>query len=221
MKIGLVPMSAKPYHAGHDLLVRLASKENDVVKLFVSTSDREEISGDAMKRIWHTLIAPTLPDNVDVIYGGSPVANVYKEIGEAEQESSTDTYRIYSDPTDVQANYPDKNLVKYTPHMFAAGNVIKRPVSRTSTVNVSGGMMRQFLRNGEKNKFIDLLPPNVNGEKVWQVLKASPARHVAKHVVRNESYIRKLVRESLRQNVVFGNNDKITFRRTDTRDIFR
>ena len=33
-------MAAKPYHAGHDGLVRIAASENDEVLLFVSTSDR-------------------------------------------------------------------------------------------------------------------------------------------------------------------------------------
>ena len=39
--IGLVPMSAKPYHTGHDGLVRIAASENDEVLLFVSISDRK------------------------------------------------------------------------------------------------------------------------------------------------------------------------------------
>ena len=38
--IGLIAMSAKPYHAGHDGLVRWAANENDIVYLFVSLSDR-------------------------------------------------------------------------------------------------------------------------------------------------------------------------------------
>ena len=53
MKIGLVPMSAKPYHAGHHMLVELAAiaeitdevkslelPVNDVVAVFVSFSGR-------------------------------------------------------------------------------------------------------------------------------------------------------------------------------------
>ena len=36
MKIGLVPVSAKPYHAGHHALVELAASQNDKVLLFVS-----------------------------------------------------------------------------------------------------------------------------------------------------------------------------------------
>ncbi len=41
MRIGLVPVSAKPYHIGHHALVTRAAEENDQVLLFVSTSDRK------------------------------------------------------------------------------------------------------------------------------------------------------------------------------------
>tara|TARA_B100000700_G_scaffold222517_1_gene245253 strand:- start:790 stop:1539 length:750 start_codon:yes stop_codon:yes gene_type:complete len=40
MKIGLVPMSAKPYHIGHHKLIDIAAKENDVTFVFVSFSSR-------------------------------------------------------------------------------------------------------------------------------------------------------------------------------------
>ena len=41
MKIGLVPMAAKPYHAGHHELVKMAALQNDKVFVYVSTSDRK------------------------------------------------------------------------------------------------------------------------------------------------------------------------------------
>ena len=41
MRIGLVPMAAKPYHAGHHALVTAAAKENDKVLLYISLSDRK------------------------------------------------------------------------------------------------------------------------------------------------------------------------------------
>ena len=60
MKIGLVPMSAKPYHRGHHYLVTTAANENDKVLLFVSTSDRIKkdqtpIYGEDMENIWKNL----------------------------------------------------------------------------------------------------------------------------------------------------------------------
>ena len=40
MNIGLVPMSAKPYHIGHHKLIQIAAKQNDKVFVFVSFSGR-------------------------------------------------------------------------------------------------------------------------------------------------------------------------------------
>ena len=56
MKIGLIPGSFKPYHAGHDALVRIAAGENDTVLVFSSTADRlrkgeMQLYGADMKQI--------------------------------------------------------------------------------------------------------------------------------------------------------------------------
>ena len=40
MNIGLVPMSAKPYHIGHHKLIQIAADQNDKVFVFVSFSGR-------------------------------------------------------------------------------------------------------------------------------------------------------------------------------------
>lgn len=71
MKIGLVPMSAKPFHRGHAGLIEIASNENDKVIVFVGfgsrgikkrtkkkrkfeqpLSDEFPIYGDTMKKVW-------------------------------------------------------------------------------------------------------------------------------------------------------------------------
>ena len=64
--IALIAMSAKPYHAGHDCLIRLAATECDSVFLYVSTSDRARtgevpVLGRDMELLWREVIAPTLP----------------------------------------------------------------------------------------------------------------------------------------------------------------
>ena len=105
MRIGLVPMAAKPYHAGHDGLVRLAANECDAVKVFVSTSDRKRpgeipIYGEDMHSVWTKFIEPSLPGNVEVYYVTVPVTAVYKELEKAEADESLDTFVIYSDSED-------------------------------------------------------------------------------------------------------------------------
>ena len=97
MNIGLVPMSAKPYHLGHHLLVQFAAMgvvsneikrtegpENDLVLVFVSFSSRGvkktskgevPIAGDTpvygsdMRYIWKNLLIPNLklPKNTKIM----------------------------------------------------------------------------------------------------------------------------------------------------------
>lgn len=177
VKIGLVPVSAKPYHAGHDGLVRIASDENDSVLLFVSTTDRSRsgelrVSGDTMQTIWWDYIEPTLPQNVTIDYGGIPVAKVYTELETAEAEGSTNTYVIYSDEEDI-LKYTDEALNKSAPNLFANGQIERRGISRSETVQVSGTEMREFLEDNNAVGFIALLPPAIqkNGKEIFDMLQ--------------------------------------------------
>lgn len=176
VKIGLLGMSAKPYHVGHDTLVRMAASENDLVLLFISTSDRARsgelrVSGDTMQTIWWDYIEPTLPQNVTPDYGGVPVAKVYAELEKAEAEGSTDTYVIYSDEEDI-LKYTDEALNKSAPNLFAKGQIKRRGVSRTETVDVSGTEMRDLLDDGDLVGFVSLLPPNIkkHGKEIFDLL---------------------------------------------------
>jgi citrate lyase synthetase len=164
--VGLVPMAAKPYHAGHDGLVRIASEENDEVFLFVSTSDRARkgempIYGSDMKRVWDDYIEPSLPDNVVVIYGGIPVQQVYAELekGESEEDRLT-IFRIYSDVEDI-LKYSDKSLSKSAPKLFSRGQIERRGVDRNETVNVSGTAMRSFISSRDVKNFKKFLPDGI------------------------------------------------------------
>lgn len=176
MKIGLVPMSAKPYHWGHDELIRLAAQENDTVLLFVSTTSRERpgemvISGDAMQTIWWDYIEPTLPKNVIVDYGGSPVGKVYETLEMAEVAKSGDEYTIYSDDQDI-LKYKDETLSKSAPLMLANGQIKRRGVARTETIDVSGTEMRGYIEDGDVESFTELLPPAIqqHGAEIFDLL---------------------------------------------------
>ena len=97
MNIGLFPLAAKPYHAGHHAMVEAAASENDKVILFVSTSDRKRkgefpILGADMTRVWKEEIEKILPGNVEVRYGGSPVRNVYAELEAANNGNTWENY---------------------------------------------------------------------------------------------------------------------------------
>ena len=186
-------MAAKPYHAGHDGLVRIASEENDEVLLFVSTSDRTRkgempIYGADMKRIWDDYIEPTLPDNVEVVYGGVPVQQVYAEIEAAESTGDpTVTYKIYSDDEDI-LKYTDAALKKSAPSLFERDQIERRGVSRTETVPVSGTKMRELLAAGNAVKFARFLPPSIQkySQEIINILSKRPM---------GESLLRRYIRE--------------------------
>ena len=124
--VGLLPCACKPYHIGHHLLIQRAARECDVVKLFISTADRKRggeavVLGEDMHKIFVFQIEKLLPTNVEVKYGGSPVSNAWELIGLVDKtmpQSTLDfdtSYVLYGDPTDINENFPQTSLAKYTP----------------------------------------------------------------------------------------------------------
>jgi cytidyltransferase-like protein len=196
MNIGLVPMAAKPYHAGHHWLVEKAASENDHVILFVSVSDRKRkgekpILGRDMVRVWQEELEPVMPSNVEIRYGGSPVQNVYKEIQEAGDIDSEDTYFVYSDATDTALNYPEKNRIRYMGPLYDVGQVRfpgeEDPAGFTrgeGSPDVSGTAMRQALQSCDIDAFRRGLPAGVDAENVYEILCGGV----------NEQYLRAWVR---------------------------
>lgn len=175
--IGVVPMSAKPYHVGHDQLIRLALAECDEVVVFVSEGDRKRkgeflIKGSTMLDIWSDLIMKSLPDNTYVQFTSNPVSAVYELLGDADKDpDSVEAYRVYSDPKDMENNFPPSSVSKYAPRLVAEQRVVRRLVPRETTVDVSGTQMRAWLMHGDKARFIAHLPPTIDGEAVWAALQ--------------------------------------------------
>jgi hypothetical protein len=185
-RIGLIPVSGKPYHAGHHYLVERAAGENDEVILFVSTSDRKRkgqfpILGVDMERVWRDELESAMPSNVRVEYGGSPVRKVYDLIGSAcKLEGVEETYVVYSDPSDTAQNYPEKNREKYLQPLCDQGQVIfaaeENPEAFTrgsGSPDVSGTKMREALANGDFKQFAAGMPNGVNAQSVWDILTKS------------------------------------------------
>ena len=166
--IALIPMSAKPYTAGHDGLVRLAAKECDEVNVFVSLSDRDIIKGKNMQLAWENIIAKTLPENVYLSFGGVPVRNVYDFI-DTDQELTNNVYVIYSDPVDLKNNFG--KVSKYFPNLIEEKRILLRSVERTETVNVSGTLVREFIKNNDFESFSRSIPEAVNAKKYWEILR--------------------------------------------------
>ena len=191
MKIGLVPMSAKPYHKGHHYLVETAASENDKVLLFVSISDRCKkgqipIYGQDMQQIWCDDLESVMPDNVEIIYGGSPVRKVLETLINAEETLTLsgqvyDVYTVYSDAEDTQKNYlikkiprggtiPTSTIERYFPKLYNQGYVSfagqDNPEMFTrgsGAPDISGTAMRGLLNSQEdKALFISNLPDSLS-----------------------------------------------------------
>ncbi len=183
-RIGLIPVSGKPYHAGHHYLVERAAAENDEVILFISTSDRIRkgefpIYGADMKRVWQEELEGIMPANVRIEYGGSPVQKVYQAIGDAcEIDGVEETYVVYSDPEDTAQNYPQKNRDKYMQPLCDRGQVVfaaeENPQAFTrgsGSPNVSGTKLRATLEQNKFEEFAAAMPQGVNAQNVWDILK--------------------------------------------------
>ncbi len=192
-RIGLVPVSGKPYHAGHHFLVLKAAGENDRVTLFVSTSDRVRkgeypIMGKDMEKVWKQELESIMPANVTVEYGGSPVRKVYEMIGNACKIDGVDeTYVVYSDPTDTAQNYPQSHRDKYMQPLCDAGQVVfaaeedPESVTRGSgSPDVSGTKLRQALEDNDFETFAAGMPAGVNSENVWSILTKTSVTNESK-----------------------------------------
>ena len=185
-KIGLIPMAAKPYHAGHHSLVQTAAAENDQVLLYISLSDRKRkgeltIQGADMERIWKEEIEKILPGNVTPVYGGVPVRKVYEILGDAEEKLQMDVeppvYTVYSDPTDTARNYSAAYRMKYFPTVASEGYVKfageETPEAFTrgeGTPDVSGTKMRAALQCGDEAAFAEGLPAGVDKDRIFNML---------------------------------------------------
>jgi len=182
MKVGLIPISAKPYHAGHHALVTRAAADNDRVLLFVSTSDRKRkgefpIYGTDMAQVWQQYLEPIMPANVEINYGGSPVRKVYEALTDACDIETEDVYTVYSDPEDTAINYPIKNRIKHFPDLcytnqvkFAAEEDPDMFTRGVGTPDVSGTKVREFLKHGDLESFQNALPPAVDAAGVFNIL---------------------------------------------------
>lgn len=173
--IGLVPMSAKPFHKGHMFLIQAASQRCNRVIVYVSISDRSRkgeitIYGEDMQFIWERIITKYLPDNVECVYGGSPVGNVYEFLGNisAQDIPSEETYAIYTGQDDLK-RYQDKYYANVKDKVW-----IKSFERGDDSPNISGTLMRSYLSNASQDKFLflDGLPSmeDEDQEEIFNIL---------------------------------------------------
>ena len=163
--LGLIPMSAKPFHIGHEFLINEAAKNCTNVILFVSTKDRKRknempISGKKMKEIWDDYLLNLLPQNVTVTFTeSSPVKDTYKLLNSL--KDSKTKIATFSDSIDT-LNYDYENATNIS---------FKRKIE---SPNICGKSMREFIAQNDFKNF-DLhshtkLPQEIN-KKIFEKLK--------------------------------------------------
>jgi len=173
--VGLVPMSAKPFHKGHMFLIQAAAERCDRVIVYVSISDRSRkgeitIYGEDMQLIWESIITKHLPKNVKCVYGGSPVGKVYEFLGNISEQgtSGSETYAIYTGQDDAK-RYQEKYYENIKDQVW-----VKEFLRGSDSPNISGTLMRSYLSNASQDKFLflDGLPdmPDEDKEEIFNIL---------------------------------------------------
>ena len=176
MKVGIVAGSMKPVTKGHWSLIQRASRENDGVRLFVSTSDRQtkgeslSIRGSDMKEVWERFLIPFLPANVKLEMVGNPVRSVYELLGEANETSSVHNFSVYSDPEDILERFSLNQQKKYFGELTKHDQVKFIGVERVGDMDVSGTQARKLLQHGMKDAFLQLMPEGVDRNAIWELL---------------------------------------------------
>lgn len=166
--IGLIAVSGKPITAGHWFLIERSAAENNLTKVFISTANRkrkEEISiyGSDMQNIWESFLRPILPEQSEIEFCINPIKCVYKFIDENKQSN----FKIYSDPLDMNKNFG--KMDKYFPNK----QIELITIPRESSYQISGTVMREFLKNGNQNSFIEGLPKKLSEQakkEIWNIL---------------------------------------------------
>ena len=179
-KIGIIPVSGKPITCGHFHLINLASDETNTVYLFISLLNRIRknefpIYGNSMKIIWEKYLLKILPSNVNVIFCDifSPIKKIYEILGDVDKSlNKNNFFVIYGNVIDLEKSFSTKSINKYLTNLYKNNLLVRRPVIRIN--DISGTIMRKFLFENEKQKFINNLPYELEfSEKIdiWNILK--------------------------------------------------
>jgi nicotinamide mononucleotide adenylyltransferase len=180
--VTIFPGAFKPYHRGHDRVVRLASMQSDKVLLLVSESDREKsgevpILGATMREIWNRYILRTLPANVMVEFTDNPVTMAYQKLNAYDRSGQNVQVNLLAGDEDIARFRPDS--VSLDAPRLAEQKLIDI-VSVPRFGNVSGTDMRSFIAIGDTQKFTANLPDDLKnvGREIFEMIRTSGLRRV-------------------------------------------
>lgn len=156
----------KPVHAGHWKLIVSAASECNEVLLYVSMSDRENVTHVMMSHIWEKYLLKRLPSNVKLIFCKNPVRAIFESIGEIDKSCKHDVACVvYTDAYDASERYNDNVLKKYFATLKSSGRVTVRSFKRDDFADYSSTAMRQALHAGDKVLFVAMLPECIDDEQ--------------------------------------------------------
>lgn len=178
-KIALIPMAAKPFHAGHDSLIKAAIDDgNDSVIVLVSTGGREEIKFSDMVPLWRDVYVPGIRSNygdkVIIRFTDSPTREAVQLAGDMVRRNDAKV-SIYGDESDARERA--EQVTKKDPTLL--NRVVPVSVPRSGTAGVSGTAMRGHLLNGERGQFEAGLPRWVSKEDkdlIWSTLSKTTTK---------------------------------------------
>jgi hypothetical protein len=193
-RVAVIPMAAKPFHAGHDSLIKAAIDDgNDSVIVLVSTGGREALDFKDMIPMWRDYYVP----GIKARYGNKVVTRFTDAPGRETLLTASDLAKrgqavvsIYGDEEDAPARA--QAVVSKDPSL--KDKVVPRVVTRTTTSGVSGTDMRSHLESGDKSAFVAGLPTwlDVSSKnKIWKNLSS-------KFAVKNENSLRSCVQLIMR-----------------------
>ena len=130
-----------------------------------------------MEKVWNDHLVHILPENAKenlnlLPVGQTPVRIAYEMLEDAAESNSSNTFNIYSDPSDIN-RYNEKSLLNRMPKKFVEENIFRRPVSMTETHNVRGEDMRAWMTQRDKVSFLKALPEKLSTpakESIWYTL---------------------------------------------------
>ena len=166
--IALYPGGYKPPHIGHYKAAKIATEQTDKVIVFVGPKEREGITQDMSVKLW-TLY--TQKDTIEIRKAGvSPVKDVYDFV-ELEAKDGDTLYFIKGekdseDPRFIRIpSYAEKFNKKINIEYINVPNQLSR-----SDKLVSGTSMRNYIKNNDKESFIDGLPLGIDEEEAWNTV---------------------------------------------------
>ena len=166
MRIGIVAGAMKPFHVGHAHLIEQSINTCSQTIVFTTEKDRGTVIGSRMSRAWFECILPAAAEagfSFDLRFCISPIRETYKELKQAQEDLSNDTYVLFQGLEDA-GRFNEKSLHRHCPNVkvINAGLENPRVFDRSYTMTPYGpakaSSMRDALETRDKKVFKAYLP---------------------------------------------------------------